>query len=223
MNAKIKLLLGGCITVAIYMGFLLWEHHSDSKSFAPQAQTLRVEQHASYINLSYENLINQSDIILVGTLSEISPSKWNQDSGEYWSDDSNPRLATPVEFHMLKFNISKTIIDKIGINDQPTIDITVLGVSPLDGNADYSLAVGDNVVVFANKTELIWRGGQTKPIIEVATAPSFDFFIKSTKDGLFKGRAVRDLGKGNFATENVSLALPDLILQIQSITQKPIP
>ena len=181
---------------------------------------IRVEQHASYGVLPYEQLINRADVVFSGKLLNVSPSKWNQDSGKYWSDESALRTATPLQFHTLQFAVSEFIIDKIGAKSQETIEVVIIGPSPLDGNADYSLSTGDYVVVFAGKTEMIWQGGQMRPIIEVLTAPEFAFFVQSSDSGGFYiGKVVYDLGKGNFETRNISLPLQDIVSQVQSIAQ----
>lgn len=220
MNTKFKSIFLGISLISLFAVYVLTSHEDKLKSLLIRYNIMKVETQASYISLTYEQLIKGADIIFVGKLTNISPSKWNQDSNEYWEDDSSPRLATPIQLHTLQFDVSRLIIDKIGVESQKTIEVTVLGPSLMDGNTDYNLSIGENVIVFARRTDLIWRDGQTRPITEIVTAPSFAFFTESINDGRFNGQVIHDLGKGNFATENISLPLPDLILQIQSIAQQ---
>ena len=44
--------------------------------------TLRID--ASYAVLTREQLLAEADLILVGEGVEVSPTGWNQDSGEFW-------------------------------------------------------------------------------------------------------------------------------------------
>lgn len=220
MNSKLNRILIGCIIVSLCVGYFLNSHQDSLTSLLVRYKIINADQYFSYATPAYEQLISEEDVIFVGSLKDISPTKWNQDSGEYWTDES-PAPTAVVQYHTLTFDVSQFIINKTKQQDLKSVEITVLGPSPLDKNADYSLSVGDNVVVFARETELAWKeGNHRKPIIEIATAPELTFFVQFDKpDGPYSGKIIRDLGKGDFTTEDISLPLQDLISQIQSIAK----
>lgn len=178
-----------------------------------QLNILQVKQQASYAALPYEELINTADVIFVGKLIEISPTKWNQDSGEYWGEEA-------IQYYTLRFEVSEFVEDKIGANNQKTIEITVLGPSLLDGNTDYNLQIGDEVLVFAGQTNLAWCDSGTKSVITLKTDPSLSFFIQNP-NGNYEGQTVRLLGKGQFTVDKMSLPLPNFIAQIRGLLNKP--
>lgn len=217
MNSKMKLTLLGLLIISSLVDFFLTISEDGLTGILIRYNIIKVEQHTSYGALSYEQLINNADVVFVGKLQNVSVSKWNQDSGEYWMDDESTTAV--VQYHTLTFDVSQFIINKTKSPDLKSIEITVLGPSPLDENADYSLSIGDNLVVFARETELAWKeGNHRKPILEIETAPEFAFFIQiNSPDGPYNGKIIHDLGKGDFTTEDISLPLQDLISQIQSI------
>jgi hypothetical protein len=220
MNSKINRILVGCIIISLCTSYFLTTHKNSVTSLLVHYKIINADQEFSYVTPAYEQLINESDIVFVGTLTDISPSKWNQDSGEYWTDES-PTTTAVIQYHTLTFDVSQFIINKTKPQDVKSIEITVLGPSPLDKNADYSLSVGDNVVIFARETELAWKeGNHRKPIIEIATAPELALFVQFDKpDGPYRGKIIHDLGKGDFTTEDISLSLQDFISQIQSVAK----
>ncbi len=221
MSSKINRILVGCIIISLCTSYFLTTHKNSVTSLLVRYKIINADQEFSYVTPAYEQLINESDIVFAGTLTDISPSKWNQDNNEYWTDESPDRVATPLQYHTLRFDVSQFIINKTKLQDLKSIEITVLGPSPLGKNADYSLSVGDNVVIFARETELAWKeGNHRKPIIEIATAPDFAIFVQFNKpNGTYSGKIIHDLGKGDFATEEISLPLQDLISQIQLIVK----
>lgn len=221
MNSKLNRILVGCIVISLCTSYFLTTQKNSIASLLVHYKIINVDQEFSYVTPAYEQLVNEADIVFVGTLTDISPSKWNQDNGKYWIDESPDRVTTPLQYHTLRFDVSQLIINKTKLQDLKNIEITILGPSPLEKNADYSLSVDDNVVIFARETELAWQeGNHRKPIIEIATAPDFSIFVQFDKlHSTYSGKIIHDLGKGDFATEDISLPLQDFILQIQSIVK----
>ena len=219
MKTKFIRSLTAIVLTGLIVGILLATNESKLKNFLVHYNIIRIEQQASYTSLTYEQQVKNADLVFVGTLTDISPAKWNQDNGEYWTDESSDRVTTPLQYHTLRFDVSQFVINRTESQDLKSIEITVLGPSPLDENADYSLSVGNNVVIFALETELAWKeGNHRKPIIEFANAPELAFFVQFDKpDGPYSGKIIHDLGKRDFTTEDISLPLQDLISQIQSI------
>lgn len=219
MKPKFKQNLAGIIIISLIAGNFLAVNEENLKGLLVRYRILSIEQHTSYLSLTYEQQIKSADLVFAGTLTDISPARWNQDNGEYWTDESPDRVTTPLQYHNLLFDVSQVVINKTESQDLKSIEIAVLGPSPLDKNADYSLSVGDNVVIFAIKTGLAWReGNHSKPVMEFANTPDLAFFVQIKKpDGPYNGMAVYDLGKGEFTAKDISLPLQDLISQIQSI------
>jgi hypothetical protein len=121
-------------------------------------------------------MIDQAAIVFVGKVTSISPTQWNQDSGEAWADG--------LLLHYIELEVLEPIVDSIGLDKRVTI--TVLGNSPLDGQADHALKEGDQAVVFARQTELAWRNGR-RSIFQLLGVPSDAHFILRD-DGLYHGR-----------------------------------
>lgn len=172
---------------------------------------MTIEQHASYIGATYEEMIDNSDVIFVGKVVSISPTTWNQDSGEYWVDKSSDGSIKDVglQIHRIKFEISRIIADRIGYSDK-LLEITVVGRSPLDQNAEYKLAEGENLIVFARKTELAWRNGK-RWVFMFMTAPQMSYLSRDA-DGLYKGFIVER--KQGILAVKPPISLDQLILDV---------
>jgi len=131
-----------------------------------------------YVLLRRDDMVANADIILLGEVKHISPTQWNQDSGEYWEEvtedgvsDKGEMLTTsfaawPVLRVQLK--VLQILVDEVGIGNELTL--TVLGKGPQDppdmvfvdgitlqASTPYSLNIGYQIVVFAIQTEMAWR------------------------------------------------------------------
>lgn len=134
-----------------------------------------------YIFMSPNEMMEQADAIFMGTVSGISPTRWNQDSGEPYPCE--PLGDCPLELHYIEVQITRPLVDTIGLGE--TITLTVLGASPLDvSEAEHDLQVGDQALFFVRQTEVGWRGGETRPAIMFMTAPGSSYF-KYGDDGLY--------------------------------------
>lgn len=138
--------------------------------------TIEIVQDFSYISLTREEMIDQAEIIFVGKVTRISPTQWNQDSGEAW--------AGGLQLHYIELEVLEPIIDTIGLGEHVTL--TALGRSPLEVRADYALKEGDQAVIFARQTKLDWRDGR-RPIFQLLGVPSDAHFILGD-DELYHGR-----------------------------------
>ncbi len=145
-----------------------------------------IDQDFSYLYVSKQDMMKQADVIFLGKVTSISPTRWNQDSGEPWKNDPNdPNQGAATTIHTIEFEVQRKIIDTIGLGGNVTL--TVLGDSPLDGEADHDLETGETVVVYARKTDLAWREGGKKPILEFIGEPRESYAVQG-EDGLFYGR-----------------------------------
>lgn len=183
---KLKLMLIGTLIIGLITGLTLVglkvSRGEQTQNPAESAYSnIVIDQQASYISLSREEMIEQADIIFLGRVVNISPTRWNQDSGEPWYDNV---IGSGLQLHYIEFEVLQPIVDTLGLKQQVTI--TALGASPLEGQADHSLQVGNEALVFAVETDLVWRDG-TRPILELAGAPEDAHFIRG-QDGLYYGR-----------------------------------
>ncbi len=136
-----------------------------------------------------EELLKGADLIFAGKVLAISPTRWNQDSDEYWTEiteegvtSDGERLTTthsawPV--YEIKLSVTQPIVDEIGVNHE--VVLTLLGKSPSEAdinNTTYgvqvdaetvNLHIGQELVVFATQAELAWR--EPNHPIELKTNP----------------------------------------------------
>jgi len=165
----------------------------ESVHLAPQSQDAPgvVVINASYAAISREEMIAQADVILVGRVTNVSPTRFNQDSGEYWEDTNSPRTICPI--HQIEIAVLQTIVDTIGVDD--TVVVTVWGNSPLErplgsaagiimaGSPDHNLEVGDQVIAFLGQRNIAWRDG-TRPVLMFMGFPAESYLVLGS-DGLY--------------------------------------
>lgn len=139
---------------------------------------ISVNFETSSVYFTQEELIAKADLIFAGTVLDISPTRWNQDSGEYWAETTEEgvtaegeRLTTthaawPV--YEITLVINQPIVNELGVS--PEVVLTLLGKSPVStviGDAEnnniqldaetVNLQIGQEIIVFAMQTEIAWR------------------------------------------------------------------
>ena len=144
-------------------------------------QEVVVVQQASYLDVTREDMVEVADAIFLGNVVAVSSTRWNQDSGEEWNDDVVDG-GSGLQIHIVEVEILQPIVDTIGLDK--TVEITVLGRSPKDGYADHALQKDSQAVFFIMKTELAWRGNETRPVFIFIGAPAYSYFMKRS-DGLY--------------------------------------
>jgi hypothetical protein len=157
-----------------------------------------VEVSSCYVEASFEDRIEQSNLIFTGTVMNMSPTRWNQDSGEYWEEEVDDTIYTALSFYTVEISVDKLIVADHQIDDDRVI-LTILGANPstseegvvteyglvsssLDGDVP-DWQVGDEIVVFARQTELAWRDGK-RPIWQLIGLPTESYLVKGD-DGLY--------------------------------------
>lgn len=149
---------------------------------------MRMSVHTSYAEVPIDEQIEVADVIFAGTVTEISKTRWNQDSGEYWEDVVYDEIGNTryvgLPIYTIELHVTRPIVGDISQNDN--LVITVVGHSPLEDsfesvNSNYSLQVGDKVVMFARNSELAWRNG-TKPILQLMSAPEQSYFLQDEQN-----------------------------------------
>jgi len=204
MNHKLKSVLAGVLVFGLVAGLVIFLAKPEAQ------QDVTVVQHASYIGVTRDDMIDSADAIFLGKVVAISPTRWNRDNGEEWNDDATGG-DSGIQIHTIEVKIIQPIVDVIGLGEQ--ITITALGTSPLDGIADHNLKGSDQAVFFIVQSQLAWREGGTKPILEFMGGPEYSYFLQG-KDGLCHYEYLGDVLAVSF-DEAVSLVAQERTTLIQ--------
>ena len=182
MEHRSKAFLGSALGLVVMLTLLLFVERPAQEPEATATPTIQIIQLYSFVSIGREEMIDQSDAIFLGRVTDISPTRWNQDSGEEWVDSES---GSGLQYHTIEFEMFERFVDTLGLGRQVTI--TALGISPLEGSADHDLQLGDQAVIFAVARDLAWRGGTTRPIVRLTNAPTESYYIQKD-DGLYQGR-----------------------------------
>lgn len=176
----------------------------------PTLPVIHRSQSFSYVGMTVEQVIDDADIIFLGQVTSISPSRWNQDTGEYWEDVDSDMAS--LQYYEVTLEVTDVIVDEFGLSNE--VSITVLGPSPADvtpatdnSEVQHTLAEtvsfreGEKVLLFVEKVPLAWRNGVVERLVLVG-GPQGKYTI--TDDG----RAL------NASTSERDMALSDLLEQI---------
>jgi hypothetical protein len=181
-NAFRYLAIGASLVAILGLGAVILRTISPGASAVATTQSaIVVQQHFSYQSYTEDQRIDESDLIFMGAVEEISRTKWNQDSGEPWDDG--------LRVHELHVQVIEPIAGSL--HEQELVTVTVLGTSPLDGHADYDLTPGTQAVFFVSRTDLAWRDG-THPVLVFVGNPA-DSYYRQASNGLFRGQSLSDL------------------------------
>lgn len=157
----------------------------------------------SYAAVTFPELMNEADTILAGQVLDISSTRWNQDSGEYWEetikDAEGETTVQALPYFELTLLPAQTVVDTVGIDSE--FVITVIGYSPQDYPSTEagiaSLTPGADIIVFLEEREIAWWNGQTtynprlgafdsgrKTVLAFVGAPN-DSMMVETSEGLY--------------------------------------
>ncbi len=141
-----------------------------------------------YVLLTPEELRTQADLIFAGTVQAISPTRWNQDSGEYWTeatvDGESTFSASPV--YEITLSVDRPVVDNIGIGQEVVLTLSP-GKSPADADTQKAndgiyleadtvdVQVGQELLVFAGQIEIAWRD-PSRPIEEITQPDGTKYF-----------------------------------------------
>jgi hypothetical protein len=129
-------------------------------------------------------MIDESDAIFLGQVAGFSPTRWNQNSGEYWEHEEDEGVV--LQLHEVEITVLQPIVDTIGMDQR--VVLFKLGQSPLDGEAEHDLTVGDQAIIFTVQRELAWREGLRR-VIRFTNAPGYSY-LRQGDDGLYNGLIV---------------------------------
>lgn len=148
---------------------------------------MRVSVHTSYAEVPVDEQIEKADVIVAGTVTDISKTQWNQDSGEYWEEVvthegvEQPRVA--VAYYTINVSTEQPLIAEESLSNN--VEVTIVGMSPLnEREAKFPIAVGNKVVILATQSEMAWRDGQ-RSILKFLSAPEASLFQQG-EDGLYR-------------------------------------
>ncbi|MCA9974504.1 MAG: hypothetical protein R3E31_28730 [Chloroflexota bacterium] len=185
-----------CIKMTLIASWLLVGCRSNATDITQsfdKGQTIYFS--AEYIIDSPENVIRRADVIFVGKVISISPTRWNQDSGDYWEETTTEgayetnHTAMPV--HKITMEVTSLIADEVGIGE--TVVLTAIGKSPnenssttadtiqLAGSPDHMLTIGSEAVIFGIQTEIAWRDDNPIRLVESedGSSPYFEIGRKT--------------------------------------------
>lgn len=148
----------------------------------------QVHTETTYADVAFSDRVAQADLIVVGKVTNISQTLWNQDSGEYWEETSadGSTLITGISYYTIDIEVNQSVVADVAA---ATVAVTAIGENTLVGEAASSeqndqLKVGDEVVVFAQKSEMAWRENGTRSILQLMGIPNESYLIKG-EDGLY--------------------------------------
>lgn len=168
------------ISVPLSIG---WRQKASTAVNSTSAPVISVQTHASYIRLSREEMLKQADAIVAGQVTQVSATRFNQDSGELW--EARVGEATPLALHYVEVQITEVLAGGVELEEKGNVTIAVLGTSSMDSpsQADHQLKPGDQVIVFLQSAELAWREG-TRPVWRFVAAPA-ESALALQSDGLY--------------------------------------
>ncbi|MCB9418958.1 MAG: hypothetical protein H6667_04100 [Ardenticatenaceae bacterium] len=138
---------------------------------------MRVVTEFSYAIEPREEMIKTADAIFAGRVTDISSTQYNQDSGEYWEQTTEEgglettHTAQPV--FTIELTVDEILVDEVGLGE--TAVLTQVGDSPLDGNNDWSIQIGDDIIAFVVQRETAWWDGQ--PVRAIPYEDGFSFEV----------------------------------------------
>lgn len=145
----------------------------DSEAVTPEIYR---EPLFSYRGMSTEQVIDDAEAILIGQVISISPSRWNQDNGEYWEDETSQMAS--LQYYEVTLEVAEAVVDRIGLGDKPVITVLGPGLARTDSEAEardiqhtqtdnISFYTGEKVLLFLKRVPLAWRGGPIEKIMLV--------------------------------------------------------
>ncbi len=160
--------------------------------------------HFSYEALPSEEMVKNADAILMGRVTSIGQTKWNQDSGDYWEatlkDDLGDTTVVALPYFEVTLSSEHIIADPRGMATPETV-VTLLGASHASDEVvdeELGLKVGDTVIAFLRQGEIAWWGGKIvydkgtgmisygmKPVLQLMGVPNQSYMLQNV-DGSFQ-------------------------------------
>ena len=120
------LMLSSCVQAPIDARSILAQIEAMGQTNRVSSETIEyVDVEMMYEALSFEDMTDRASAIFVGKIVSISPTQWNQDSGEYWN---NPEEGFEIPIHYIEVDVLKPIVDTVKLGTH--VKIAVLSESP---------------------------------------------------------------------------------------------
>lgn len=168
-------------------------HYDAATATAPFLESGGGDEGGIIVDFSYEEMtlperIEAADSVVRGTVLDVSPTLWNQDSGLYWEetlfDDVGETTRTALPYYEVEVSVSDLPLSfrRMG----KSVVVTVLGMSPIDNPfSDFSIAAGDDIVLFARDGAIAWKDGKRREVFMPVGDPHASFLRKDA-DGLYR-------------------------------------
>jgi len=183
MKNRLRFLLPGAIALGLIIGIAFAgadrqeaKTQTTHNGSEPQEESVVVEQHASYVQVSQQELIELADSIFEGTVLSISPTRWNQDSGDKWDGG--------LMLHAVEIEVDQPLVGDVAAGER--FSLTILGASPGEGHVDYDFKAGDTSIFFTKRTDLTWSDG-FRTVNMLIGAPAGSYLL-ADENGMFKGQ-----------------------------------
>lgn len=170
-----------------------------------EREPITIKSHGSYITMSLDDLINKSDLIVIGNLKSVVASRWNTPDGR--RPEGNPaKVITPemVIFTDMNFSVAQSLKGNIQKN--------IVRIRTLGGELEGDKMIVDDFVPQSNKKYLLFltldTAGSTAKI-----APGYYWITGGGFQGMYEIVADRA-----FSTMD-AWTLEDLITYIQNKLQ----
>lgn len=184
----------------------------------------------SYAAVPFEDMVQTADVIVAGSVVDISKTKWNQDSGEYWEqtlkDDVGETRLSAIPYYEVTIIPKQVFVDPAQVANGKVV-VTIIGMSPSDTAAaadELGLKAGSKIVAFVRQGELAWWNGSftynktsgsfsygMKPVLQMIGVPK-DSFLEQGSDGLFRFSSRPD--------QSEAFTMSDLTRLVQEVRSK---
>ena len=136
------------------------------------------------------DVLAAAEAAFLGEVTAISPTHFNQDSGEYYDGARG--------IHTITFRVIEPIVDGVGLG--PAVTLTSMAGSPVDkGHVDieggnvacydisvsHQFAVGQEMVVLVSLHEIAWLEGGRREVLAFAAWPT-DAYFSRNEQGLYR-------------------------------------
>lgn len=146
----------------------------------------------TYVDVTLSEMVQTAPLIVVGTVLDVSGTRWNQDDGTFWEKTivdkyGEQTVDSAVPYHRVELQVERTLVDRVGLEGD-RLSLTVVGMghdlggahSVGDGESEGVISLasdtvsaeqGDRVIAFVQPGQLAWRDGRMLPVFVPMGAP----------------------------------------------------
>lgn len=159
-----------------------------------------VDSESEYAVLSPRQRLRYSEVIVRGTVLNVTATRFNSDDNCTWSEPDGTMGNWSI-FYTVELTDVEAIRDN-GHEVDKTLTITILEKNPTekDTKEEELLRVGDEIVAYLTKGQLQWHEGPDRDVFYPASSPKTSFLIKDS-DGRFYEVISEERDEGQTFTE----------------------